>query len=80
MRCSGVSPLLMCLQSCLALRFLVYIPFVCVVDRLAKEVFVPIYFHGVQWCVGGVLWVRDVVGWGESWSFWGFRCVEGSAR
>ena len=36
-------------------------PLVCVIERLAEEMFVPIYLHGVQWCVGGVLWVRDVV-------------------
>ncbi len=53
---------------------------VYVVDRLAVEVCVPIYFHGVQSCVGGVLWVRDVVGCGGNWSLWGFRCVEGGAR
>ena len=41
-------------------------PLVYVVARLAKEVFVSIYFYGVQWCVGGVLWVRDVVGCGGS--------------
>ena len=55
-------------------------PLVYVVDRLAEEVFVPVDFYGVQLCVGGVLWVRDVVGCGGSWSLWGFRCVEWGAR
>ena len=28
-------------------------PLANVVDRLVEEVFVPIYFHGIQCCVGG---------------------------
>ena len=55
-------------------------PLVNVVDRLAEEMFMPIYFHGVQWCVGGVLWVRDVVTCGGSWVLWGFCCVDWGAR
>ena len=56
------------------------LPLVYVVDCLAEEVFVPIYFHGVQWSVGDVLWVSEVVGCGGSWSLWGARCVKWSDR
>ena len=55
-------------------------PMVYVVDRLAEEVFVPVYFHGVQGCVSGVFWVRDVVGCGGCWSLRGSGCVEWSGR
>ena len=32
-----------------------------VLDRSTGKMFVPIYFHSAQWCVGGVLWVGEVV-------------------
>ncbi len=31
-------------------------PFIDMVDRMVEKNFVVVYFHGVQWVVGGVLW------------------------
>ena len=47
-------------------------PLVYAVDRLAGEMFVPINLHGVQECVGSVLWVRDDVSCGGAGLFRGF--------
>jgi hypothetical protein len=45
--CSGVSPVLMCLQSCFISGDWFSMPLVDVIDCLAEEVFVPIYFYDV---------------------------------
>jgi hypothetical protein len=55
-------------------------PLVYVVDGSVEEAFVSIYYHSVQWSGSGVLWVRDVVDCGNSWSLWEFRCIERGAR
>ena len=51
-------------------------PLIYVVDRLAGQMFVPIILRGVQWRVGGVLWVGEVFSCGGRWALWGFCCVE----
>ena len=44
------------------------VPLVYVVDCLAEEVYVPIYFHGVQKIIGGVFWGGYVVRYRSFWS------------
>ena len=55
-RCLGVSPVVDVFAEMFSGEVF-GVPLIYVVDRSTGEMFVPIDFHSVQWCVGGVLWV-----------------------